>query len=141
MIIESLFIGLVVGFLFYELAGVSPGGVIAPGYFALYIQQPGKILITVIIAMITWAILEFLARHLIIYGRRRLLVALLIGFCLKIIVESVIQPMPVIGIDLQSIGYIIPGLIANELSRQRVLPTLSSLGFVTVCVYLILLLL
>ncbi len=57
MIIEALIIGLIIGFLFYELVGISPGGVIAPAYFALYINQPSKIFVTVIIAFIVFAII------------------------------------------------------------------------------------
>lgn len=138
MIIESFIIGLFIGLLFYEFAGISPGGVIAPAYFALYINQPDKIMITVLLAVVVWFILEFLSRRLILYGRRRLLLALIIGFCLKLIVESRIQPLEYLQFDLQSIGYIIPGLIANEMVRQKVVPTLSGLGIVTAMIYLIL---
>lgn len=137
MVIETLFIGLIIGFIFYELTGVSPGGVIAPGYFALYIYQPNKIVMTVLIAVIVWGILELSMRNLIVYGRRKLLLALLLSFSLKIIVEQWIQPMQHLPFDIQSIGYIIPGLIANEMSRQRFIPTVASLGIVTVIVYFV----
>ena len=33
--------------------------------------------------------------------------------------------------DLQTIGYLIPGLIANEMVRQKPLPTLAALVIVT----------
>ncbi len=141
MLFEYFFIGLVVGFIFYELTNVSPGGVIAPAYFALYVHQPGKIMMTVVIAMMVWLILRYTSGYLIIYGRRRLLLALLLGFCVKVAVERWIQPLPfVMQLDLQSVGYIIPGLIANEMSRQKVIPTLAGLGIVTILIYLILLL-
>jgi gamma-polyglutamate biosynthesis protein CapC len=139
MVIEALFIGLVLGFIYYELVGVSPGGVIAPGYIALFIKQPNKILMTLIIALIVLSLIQVLSKYLILYGRRKLLIALLLGFCCKLVVELWIQPMSVVTLDLQSIGYIIPGLIANEMSRQKVLPTLLSLGIVSILVYLILL--
>lgn len=139
MIIETLFIGLVLGMLFYEVTGISPGGVIAPGYFALFVHQLDKITVTLTISIIVWVLVSYLSRYLIIYGRRRLLLALLFGFCLKLIVEFWIQPLTVVQIDLQSIGYIIPGLIANEMLRQKVIPTIASLGIVSVCVYLVLL--
>jgi hypothetical protein len=54
------------------------------------------------------------------------------------VVDRLIQPLPWVGIDLQSIGYIIPGLIGNEMVRQRAVPTLASLAIVTVAVYFIL---
>ena len=30
-------------FLFYELVGLSPGGIVTPGYIALFINQPGEL--------------------------------------------------------------------------------------------------
>ena len=140
MIIESFFVGLIIGFLFYEIVGISPGGVIAPAYFALFIHQPGKIAVTIAIAVIVWLVIIFLSRRLIVYGRRKLLIALILGFLLKLLIEYKIQPVSGMQIDLQSIGYIIPGLIANEMVRQKALPTLAALGIVTILIYLILIL-
>ncbi len=138
MIIEAFFVGLIIGFLFYEIVGISPGGVIAPAYFALFIHQPGKMAVTVVIAVLVWLIIIFLSRWLIIYGKRKLLIALILGFLLKLLIEFKLQPVAGIQIDLQSIGYIIPGLIANEMVRQKALPTLAALGIVTILIYLIL---
>ena len=141
MIIELFLIGLIAGFIFYEFVGVSPGGVVAPAYFALFIFQPDKILVTLVLSIIIFFIVKFLSSHLIIYGRRKLLLALVLGFLLKLAIDFIIQPMPLIRLDLQSIGYIIPGLIAHEMSRQKVIPTLLSLGIVTLITYQIALLL
>jgi gamma-polyglutamate biosynthesis protein CapC len=141
MVIESLLIGLIIGIIFYEIWGVSPGGVITPGYFALFIHQPDRIFVTIILALAVWGVLELLSRHLILYGKRKFLLALLLGFCGKLIIESYIQPLAFIHIDLLSVGYIIPGLIANEISRQNIIKTLAATGIVTVVVYFILLLL
>lgn len=138
--IELFFIGLVVGFLYYELTDVSPGGVVAPAYCALYVHEPSRIVTTVVLAIVVWAILLLLSSRLILYGRRRLLLAILIGFCLKAAVSAWLQPNIDLGFDLQSIGYIVPGLIANEMAHQNVLKTTVGLGTVTIIVYLILLL-
>ncbi len=139
MLFEYFFIGLVVGFLFYELTDVSPGGVIAPAYCALYVHEPSRLFMTVVIALAVWAIVDLLARRLILYGRRRLLMCLVIGFCLKVAVETQLQTLPVFDFSLQSVGYIIPGLIANEMARQKIVNTLAGLGIVTAVTYLIIL--
>lgn len=139
--IEIFLIGLVAGFLFYELTGVSAGGVVAPAYFAISIHEPSRIVITVAIALAVWGALRFLSGRLILYGRRRLLLALLIGFALKLILERGIQPHPAVSLDLYSIGYIIPGLVGNEMHRQGVAPTILGLAIVTIFVRLITLLL
>ncbi len=140
MIIEVLFIGLIVGFLYYEFIGISPGGVVAPGYFALFIHEPSKIIVTVVLALIVTGVLKFLSRYLLVYGRRKLLLALVLGFCCKLTVDHFIQPLPLMQFDLHSIGYVIPGLIGNEMTRQKIIPTLSSIVIVMAIVYMILLL-
>jgi poly-gamma-glutamate biosynthesis protein PgsC/CapC len=135
MITEIFLIGLVLGLLYYELVGISPGGVIAPAYFALYILQPQKIAMKLFLALIIFIIIKYLSQHLIIYGRRKLLLALLLSFVLKLCIDVYIQPLQTIQLDLQSIGYIIPGLVANEVTRQKITPTLLSLGIVTLLTY------
>lgn len=137
MIVELFLIGLIAGFIYYEMVGVSPGGVVAPAYFALFLFQPGKMALTILLALVIFYIIKFLSSHLILFGRRKLLLALVLGFLLKLTIDLIIQPMPLIKLDLQSIGYIIPGLIAHEMSRQKPVPTLLSLGIVTMFVYML----
>jgi poly-gamma-glutamate biosynthesis protein PgsC/CapC len=135
MILQLFIIGLVVGFIFYELTGISPGGVIAPAYFALFIYEPERIIMTIVIALVVYLIIRFLSSHMILYGRRKFLMAVVLSFFLKLLIETQIQPMDVIKLDLQSIGYIIPGLIANEMGRQKIVSTLLSLGIVTLIIF------
>lgn len=121
--------------MFYELTGISPGGVIAPAYCAMFIYDPWKIGMTLLLAMAVFIIIKYLSGRLILYGRRKFLLAVLTGFLLKLLIETQIQPIDVVKVDLQSIGYIIPGLIANEMGRQKVTSTLLGLGIVTLLVF------
>ena len=66
--------------------------------------------------------------------------AALRAFTLRHTVSVWLQPNVDFGFDLQSIGYIVPGLIANEMAHQNVLKTTAGLGTVTIIVYLLLLL-
>ena len=135
MIIQLFIIGLVAGFMFYELTGISPGGVIAPAYFALFIHDYQRIIVTIVLALSVFLIIKFSSSYLILYGRRKFLLAVVLSFFLKLLIETQLQPMDFMKLDLQSIGYIIPGLIANEMSRQKVASTLLSLGIVTLIVF------
>ncbi|MEN8155887.1 MAG: poly-gamma-glutamate biosynthesis protein PgsC [Bacteroidota bacterium] len=135
MIVELFIIGLIVGFLFYEITGYSPGGVIAPAYLALFIHQPSKIVMTVAISFLVYGFIKYLSSRLILYGRRKFLMALVLSFFIKLFIAHLVQPMPAINLDLQSIGYIIPGLIAHEMGRQKPVPTLLSLGIVSLLVF------
>ncbi len=97
-------------------------------------------MITLIIALLTYLVVILLSNYLIIYGRRRFFYMVIIGFLLKWLIEEIIMALPVSGAELRGIGYIIPGLIANEMKRQGIFPTLYSLAIVAVLVRLILLL-
>ena len=140
MIYQAIGIGIVVSFAFYEIVGLSPGGIVVPGYIALFLDQPVRILVTLLVALLTYFAVNMLSNYIILYGRRRFLAMILVGFILKWLIEGLIIKIPISGIELQSIGYIIPGLIANEMRRQGIFPTLYSLAIVSVIVRLILLL-
>ncbi len=136
MILQLFILGLIIGFLFYEITGLSPGGVIAPAYLALFIYDPWKIAMTLIISLVVYAAIRYLSSVTILYGRRKFLIAVLLSFAIKLLIEYILQPMDIMKLDLQSIGYIIPGLIANEMSRQKVIPTLLATGIVTMLIVL-----
>ena len=140
MIYQAIGIGIVVSFAFYEIVGLSPGGIVVPGYIALFLDQPVRILVTLLVALLTYFAVNMLSNYIILYGRRRFLAMILVGFILKWLIEGLIIKIPISGIELQSIGYIIPGLIANEMRRQGIFPTLYSLAIVSVIVRLMLLL-
>jgi hypothetical protein len=98
-------------------------------------------LATIVVALLVWGVLELLSSRLILFGRRRLLLALLLGFSIKLLIEQWVLPVSGLALELQAIGYMIPGLVGNEMARQDLIPTLAALGSVTILVYLILLLL
>ena len=141
MIFQAIGIGIIIGFLFYEVVGLSPGGIVVPGYLALFIDQPGRIVLTIGIALLTYYTVLFLSNHLILYGKRRFLSMVLISFIVKWLVEGFLFQLPIVNVEIQSIGYIIPGLLANEMRRQGVCPTLLATAIVTILVRLALYLL
>ena len=140
MIYQAIGIGIMVSFAFYEIVGFSPGGIVVPGYVALFLDQPIRILVTLLVALLTYFAVKILSNYIILYGRRRFLAMVLVSFLLKWLIEEMIIKMPIPGVELRSIGYIIPGLIANEMRRQGIFPTIYSLAIVSIFVRLILLL-
>ena len=93
------------------------------------------------IALLTYYIVLFLSNHLILYGKRRFLSMVLISFIVKWLIESFLFQLPIVSVEIQSIGYIIPGLLANEMRRQGICPTLLATAIVTILVRLTLYLL
>lgn len=138
---ESMAIGLVLGFFFYEWVGFSPGGFVVPGYLALYWDRPLMIVATLGISLLTYGTIYFLSRVAILYGRRRFILTVITGFVFQWLYERLGMRTLFFDMEIDTIGYIIPGLIANEMERQRILPTLCSLVIISVAVRLILIVL
>jgi len=139
MILTAFGIGIALGFLFFEITGLTAGGIIVPGYIALYLNEPLRIIITLMISMLTFGLVNLASQFLVLFGRRRFLVMILVGFLLRTTFDSLRLYLPETGLDLQAIGYIIPGLIANEFYRQGVWKTVMALIIVSILVYFLLL--
>jgi poly-gamma-glutamate biosynthesis protein PgsC/CapC len=120
-------IGLVVSLLYAEIFGVAPGGIIVPGYLALGLDDPIAISITLGVSLLTFFVVRVLTTVAIIYGRRRTVLMLLIGFLLGSLARAILGVgTPVGPFEVDVIGYIIPGLIAIWMDRQGLTVTVSS---------------
>ncbi|GAB4364790.1 MAG: poly-gamma-glutamate biosynthesis protein PgsC [Calditrichia bacterium] len=138
MILTAFGLGIAVGFVFFEVTGLTAGGIIVPGYLALYIEQPLRIGTTLFISLATYGLVLGLSQFLIVFGRRRFLLMILLGFLLRAGFDLLRVHLPETTLDLQVIGYIIPGLIANEFYRQGILRTILAMGVVSIAVFLVL---
>ena len=132
-------IGMVLSLFLTETLGVTAGGIIVPGYIALNLESPERLVITFGISIITFLIIKLLSKFIMVYGKRRLVLALLIGFLLGYLSRS--ENMITVGLgttDFIVIGNIIPGLIANWMDRQGVLRTISTVlitaGITKLCI-------
>jgi len=142
MVEQAIGLGLVISLIFSETLGLAAGGMVVPGYIALMIHEPLRIAGTVIVALLTLGALNLLSRYTLVYGRRRIVVAVLIGFVFGAISRDLLilryQGTP---IDMRTIGYVIPGLMANWMERQGVVQTLCVMITTAVLVRLLLMLL
>ena len=137
----SIGIGLAVSLLFSELFAIAAGGMIVPGYLALSLSRPFDVLLTVAAGFATYAIVHALSSFIIVYGRRRTVLMILVGYLIGMLARWSISSFGVMsGSELQVIGYIIPGLIAIWLDRQGVVETVAAMVTASVVVRLVLLL-
>jgi len=135
MHLETIFIGLAVALLYAELTGIYPGGIIVPAFLALSLDHPIRALATVAVACLSLLVYKLLSRPLILFGKRRFVIIILIGGLLSQLLVLVMPKLLAAPAEFQVIGFIIPGLLANNLERQRFLPTLASLVTVTAITY------
>ncbi len=120
-------IGMVLSLFLTETLGVTAGGIIVPGYIAMNLESPERLIITFGISIITFLIIKSLSQFIMVYGKRRLVLALLIGFLLGYLTRSENNLVSSLTeLDFVVIGNIIPGLIANWMDRQGVLRTICT---------------
>ncbi|NEO18609.1 MULTISPECIES: poly-gamma-glutamate biosynthesis protein PgsC [unclassified Moorena] len=142
---EAIAIGIVISVLFANITGFYPGGIIVPGYIALYLDRPLSMVVTFAVSFLVYLIVRVLSYKLIIYGRRKTAIAILLGFGFKLIWD-ILSPgnlgggMEMGQDSLNVIGYVIPGLIANNMESYGWVEALSSVIIGSVLVKLILIL-
>jgi len=132
---ETSFLGLLVSLLFTGITGLYPGGIIVPSYLVLFMDQPARIVGTLNAALLTLFCFKLASRFLIIFGRRRFVFMILIGGVWTFLWLQVYPLIFPVSLEFRVIGWVIPGLIANNFERQGIVVTIASLVTVTVVVY------
>ena len=122
-----LVLGIMVSIIFYEITQISPGGIIVPGLLAMYINQPQRIIYTIIVAIVTYFIVKFISRYVIVFGKRRFVLMIIISIVINLILELIITGISINLLSISIIGYTIAGLIANEVSKQGLKKTIPAL--------------
>jgi len=132
-------IGMVLSLFLTETLGVTAGGIIVPGYIAMNLEDPYRLITTFGISIIAYLIIKLISQFILVYGKRRLVLALLIGFLLGYFTRTENNLLSdLTQMDFVVIGNIIPGLIANWMDRQGVLRTVCTVlitaGITKLCI-------
>ena len=135
MLWVSVGTGLVVSFIFAETIGLAAGGLVVPGYFALFLDKPFMIIGTLITSFLAMFLLHLTAKFTILFGRRRLILAVLYGFLIGVLFQVVKGEVPQFD-SLAPIGYVIPGLLAYWMDKQGIVDTLAALSIASVVIRL-----
>lgn len=111
-----------------ETIGLAAGGIVVPGYIALYLQQPLRVITTVAIGIITYLIIKFLGKYMILFGRRLLVIGVLIGYLIGLAIRFFpAMTFSDFKLDINVIGYVIPGLLAYWMNRQGIIETITTM--------------
>ena len=139
----ALVTSIIISMLFYERVQLTTGGAIVPAYLALHLPAPLFIVATLAAGYLTYLLVNrVLARRRILYGRRKFEVEILVGLAVITLAAGVgtglgrIDPLLV---GLSGIGFLVPGILAHDMSRQRpgktVLAVLATTGLLGVFVF------
>jgi len=132
---ETAFLGLLASLLFIGVTRIHPGGVIVPSYLVLFMQTPGRIAGTLLVSLLTLLCFKIAARHLILFGTRRFVFMILVAGLWTLLWLRFFPALLPGSLEFRVIGWIVPGLIANNFEKQGVLVTAASLATVTVVVF------
>ncbi len=120
-----------------EIFGLYSGGMISAGYLAFYLEQPLRIVTTLVVSLCIYGLTSLFSRFMILTGRRRFSLSIVLGLILGVFVNRFVFMLD-IAQDLRLIGSIIPSLIANDMYKQGWLKTVLSLLLNTFLVRLVL---
>jgi poly-gamma-glutamate biosynthesis protein PgsC/CapC len=125
-------IGLLFALLSYLTTNLSPGGMITPGWIALSliedVMQAGVI---VVMTVVTYVLTRLMQRVVILYGKRLFAAIVLLSVLLQLTLFVIVQQDLPLLFAHQTLGFVIPGLIAYQLVRQPPRATIVATAIVT----------
>jgi len=127
----TLIVGVVFSMVVYERMQLTTGGAIVPAYLAMAVFRPVAVVATVLIGLATYAVVaKGIGRRWILYGRTKFEVEVLVGIAF-ILMSTVLAGLagradPALA-GLAGIGFLVPGIIAHDMSRQRPGRTVAAL--------------
>lgn len=135
--LNILILGIIISIMYYEITDISPGGIIVPGLLVMYITQPERILYTLVVALITYFLVKLLSKYIVIFGKRRFVLLIIISIFVNFILHLILVGSSVSLLNISIIGYTIAGLIANDFFKQGIKKTIPSLIIVVGIIELI----
>lgn len=142
MLIEAVGIGMFLSLVLTEAIGLAAGGIVVPGYIALVLHKPTQVVSTIGVGVVTYLVVKLLSFYMIIYGRRLLIASILVGYLIAYFTR-ISPPITIdtLAINIETVGFVIPGLIAYWIARQGIIPTLAAMIIVSSLVRLIIIIL
>ena len=137
MLYSTVALSVIISFLTTELTGLLTGGMISAGYLAYWFGEPMRIVSTLLMSILIALIIRVSRHFLILYGRRRFMLSILLSIFGVYLVEKSYFFVSEFSFDMSIIGYIIPGLIASDMEKQGILRTTLALSAVTIVVKLL----
>lgn len=131
-------LGLVFSLICYLTTNLSPGGMITPGWVALTLVTDVQLAAMMVgVCALTYGATKLLQRNVILYGKRLFAAVVLCAVVLQTTVMLALNSQYPLLYTSQTLGFIVPGLIAYQLVRQPVAATVISTTAVTLATYVV----
>jgi len=133
--------GIIISMLVYERWRLTGGAAVVAGYLGLFVDRPLYIVTTVGLAVATFYVVDrVIARRVFLYGRRRVVVMVITGLFLQLLTGAIAY---LLNKDitwltgLYGVGYVLPGLIAQDIERQGARKTVLTVLGVSLLTFLL----
>lgn len=130
MVNEIIILGIIISIIFYEITEISPGGLIVPAYLAFYMDNPKRVIVTILSGIVTYFIVKVISDRTILYGRRKFTVYVLIGFLMREVLKYFnifLEGYDIFILGGNIIGVIIPAIMARDIERNGMTKSIFSL--------------
>lgn len=135
---ELAILSLLVTLIFTEVTQLVPGGIVVPFYFALYMEEPVKILATLLSALIAVGAVKLIGNFTILYGRRKFALYIIIGLLEKALFTYLYFGNSYMFYNLSmTIGYLVPGILGGQMEKQGCVKTLCALAVVVLIIKMV----
>jgi gamma-polyglutamate biosynthesis protein CapC len=132
----ALAIGLLFALVCYLTTNLSPGGMITPGWLALtLVEDPRKVAVIAAVTVVTYLGLRGLQRAVILYGKRLFAAVMMLSVLLSTGLFLVVQRDYPLIFAHETLGFVIPGLVAYQLVRQPAVATVLATSAVSLASY------
>ena len=129
----ALIVGLLLSLAVEEFFGISSGGVIVAGYLAMVCDDLLSVGIVLLIALLTYLVVEFvLPRFILLFGK--FVACILVGLVFKLLADFFVPTLPFATLAFRGIGVITPALIAHTTIKQGVhitIPAVLAVSYLT----------
>jgi len=116
----TFIVGVAVSVLLYERTHLTTGSIVVPGYIGVQLLNPGSLLVTAMNSVLTYLVVSrFIPRFTVVYGRARFVLNIVVSVALSVTFATVMgAAAPKASVNFETIGYVIPALIAYDMNRQ-----------------------
>jgi gamma-polyglutamate biosynthesis protein CapC len=129
-------IGLVFALLCYLTTNLSPGGMITPGWVALaLIEDPPQAAVMFVMTIVTYVLTRVMQRFVILYGKRLFAAVMMLSVLLSTGLFLLVQRDYPLLFAHETLGFVIPGLVAYQLVRQPPVATALATSVVSLASY------
>ena len=132
----ALAIGLLFALICYLTTNLSPGGMITPGWLALtLVEDARKVAVIAAVTVVTYLGVRGLQRVVILYGKRLFAAVMLLSVLLSTGLFLLVQRDYPLLFAHETLGFVIPGLVAYQLVRQPPVATVLATSAVSLTSY------